>query len=170
MFKKQPKINVRPTSTDRKIILFGWLLVVLNFILVFVFYFQLPDNIPTHFNLKGEADGYGSKSTLWLLPVINLSTYLLMSTIVTKMKPWKYNYPIKVTERNAPKLYAMCIEMMVWLNFGMALLFLVISVEIILKAIEHEAFGLGWTFIPLVAVITLLPFWYIFNMFKIPKQ
>jgi hypothetical protein len=60
--------------------------------------------------------------------------------------------------------------MMVWLNFGMALLFLVISVEIILKAIEHEVFGLGWTFIPLLAIITLLPFWYIFKMFKIPKE
>jgi len=30
----------------------------------------LPDRIPTHWNLRGEIDGYGSKSTVFLLPAI----------------------------------------------------------------------------------------------------
>lgn len=170
MFRNQPKIDIKPSPTDRKIILIGWLVVVLNFVIVLAFYFQLPDTIPTHFNLKGKPDGFGNKSMLWVLLSISLLTYFLMSTIVTKMKPWKFNYPTKVTEKNAPKLYAMCIQMMVWLNFGIALLFLIISLEIILKAIQHEGFRLGWSFLPLVTLITLLPFWYIFKMFKVPKE
>lgn len=145
-------------------------MVISNFILVIAFYFKLPETIPTHFNLKGEADGFGSKSTLWVLPIISALTYLLMSTIITKMKPWNFNYPTKVTKKNAPKLYAMCLQMMVWLNFGIAIMFLMITLEILLKAIQFEVFRLGWAFIPLISAIVLFPFWYIFKMFKVPKE
>lgn len=170
MFRKQPKIDIRPTLRDRKIILIGWLLIIFNVILVFAFYFQLPEKIPTHFNLRGEANGFGNKSTLWILPIISALVYFFMSSVATKMKPWKFNYPTRVTEKNAPKLYALSIQMMVWLNLGIALMFLTITGEIILKAIQYEGFQLGWSFIPLVALITLLPFLYIFKMFKVPKK
>ena len=30
----------------------------------------LPDRIPTHWNIKGEVDGYGGKWTLFLFPVM----------------------------------------------------------------------------------------------------
>lgn len=170
MFRKQPKIDIRPTLRDRKIILIGWLLIIFNVILVFAFYFQLPEKIPTHFNLRGEANGFGNKSTLWILPIISALVYFFMSSVATKMKPWKFNYPTRVTEKNAPKLYALSIQMMVWLNLGIALMFLAITGEIILKAIQYEGLQLGWSFIPLVALITLLPFLYIFKMFKVPKK
>ncbi len=170
MFRKQPKIDIKPTEKDRKIILIGWLFVVLNFVIVFAFYFQLPDTIPVHFNLKGEADGFGSKSNLWIVPIFNLAMYYGMTLLVTKMKPWQFKYPTRVTKKNAPKLYAMSLEMMVWLNFGIALMFLTISLETILKAIRFDGFSLGWSFIPLVVIITLLPFLYIYKMFKVPKE
>ena len=32
-----------------------------------ILYSHIPDRIPIHFNLAGEADGYGSKSVLWIL-------------------------------------------------------------------------------------------------------
>ena len=31
----------------------------------------IPDQVPMHFNFKGEADGYGSKTALFLMPAIN---------------------------------------------------------------------------------------------------
>lgn len=33
-------------------------------------YADLPDRIPTHWNIRGEVDGYGGKWTLFLLPVM----------------------------------------------------------------------------------------------------
>lgn len=170
MFRKQPKIDIQPTPKDLKIIKIGWLLVILNFILVFAFYFQLPETIPTHFNLQGEANDHSHKNNIWIIPLLNLATYFGMSLLITKMKPWNYNYPTKVTEKNAPKLYAMGIEMMVWLNFGIALMFLVISLEIILKTIKTVNFSIGWSFMHLIAFLTLFPFWYIYKMLKLPKQ
>lgn len=169
MFGNQPKIDIKPNYFDRKLILAGWLLVALNFIVVLSFYFTLPDTIPTHFNLKGEADGFGSKSTLWILPIFNLVMYFGMTMLATKMKPWNYNYPTKVTANNAPMLYAMSIRMLAWLNLGIALIFLIISLHTILLAKEVSTIAIGWLIILLVAVITLGPFIVIFKMFKVPK-
>ncbi|WP_350291057.1 DUF1648 domain-containing protein [uncultured Croceitalea sp.] len=170
MFGNQPKIEVKPNDFDRKLILVGWLLVAVNFIVVLSFYFTLPETIPTHFNLKGEADGFGSKSTLWILPIFNLVMYFGMTMLATKMKPWNYNYPTKVTAKNAPILYAMSIRMLVWLNLGIALVFLVISAHTILLAREINTMDIGWLIIVLVAVLTIGPFIAIYKMFKVPKQ
>lgn len=45
-------------------------------------YSFLPNTVPTHFNIKGKADGFGEKSTLIfttiLLDVVGLSCYFLM--------------------------------------------------------------------------------------------
>lgn len=170
MFNNQPKIDVKPTKMDLRVLRIGWIIIVLNVLVVFAFYFKLPESIPTHFNLKGEADGYGSKSTLWMLPIISGLSYFLLFMITTKMKPWNFNYPTKVTEKNAPVLYALCLQMLVWLNLSIAVLFFIITLEILLKALEIEGLALGWTFIPLIAFVLLFPFWYIIKMFKVPKS
>ncbi|MEN9701228.1 MAG: hypothetical protein RIR55_543 [Bacteroidota bacterium] len=48
-------------------------------------YPTLPQTIPTHFNMKGEADGFGERSTIFLGPGIlsgvGLFTFLLLSNI-----------------------------------------------------------------------------------------
>lgn len=46
---------------------------------------SLPQTIPTHFNLEGKADGWGSKDTIFLLPSIlgftSLLSYLLLANL-----------------------------------------------------------------------------------------
>ncbi|MEG3067433.1 MAG: DUF1648 domain-containing protein [Syntrophaceticus schinkii] len=39
----------------------------------------LPDVIPTHFGFSGEADGWGSKSSLVPLLAVNIGLYLMMT-------------------------------------------------------------------------------------------
>ncbi|NQZ45557.1 MAG: DUF1648 domain-containing protein [Flavobacteriaceae bacterium] len=169
MLKNQPKIEIKPTATDRKLRFFGWVLVATNFVIVMAAYVRLPDTVPIHFNIKGEADGYGSRSTLLLLPMINLLTYAIMVLVATKVPPWNYNYPTKVTERNAPLLYAMSFRMMAWLNIGVALLFTVISIQVIIKAMDYDGWGIGWLFIPMVVLIITVPLWYTYKMHQLGK-
>ena len=51
----------------------------------FYLYPSLPNTIPTHFNLEGKADGWGSKDSIFLLPSIlgfvSLMSYLLLSNL-----------------------------------------------------------------------------------------
>jgi uncharacterized membrane protein len=43
---------------------------------------QLPERVPIHFNLKGEADGWGDKSTYLFLPgLVTGITYILLLLI-----------------------------------------------------------------------------------------
>lgn len=48
-------------------------------------YPSLPHTIPTHFNINGEADGFGTKDTIFLGPgimaVVGIFIYLLLSNI-----------------------------------------------------------------------------------------
>jgi uncharacterized membrane protein len=48
-------------------------------------YPSLPSTIPTHFNIKGEADGFGGKDTIFLGPgimsVVGLFTFFLLSNL-----------------------------------------------------------------------------------------
>jgi uncharacterized membrane protein len=41
------------------------------------FYSTLPDQIPTHWNIRGEVDGYGGKWTLFALPVTMVAMLVL---------------------------------------------------------------------------------------------
>lgn len=69
------------------------LLLSAPFIYLSTFYTSLPATIPTHFNLKGEADGFGSKSMAFFGPVfigiVSLFTYMVMINI-KKIDPKRY--------------------------------------------------------------------------------
>lgn len=51
---------------------------------------KLPEQLPIHWNIKGEADNYGPR---YLMPLINVGLYILL-LIVPKIDPRKRNYDI----------------------------------------------------------------------------
>lgn len=66
-------------------------LVLISFILGFYFYPQMPDQMASHWNAKGEVDSYSSKcTTLFLMPLISF-LMLLLFWIVPKIDPLKKN-------------------------------------------------------------------------------
>jgi len=51
-----------------------------------------PDRIPTHWNLRGEVDGYGGKTTgLLLMPAMGVGLYVLM-LFLPRIDPGRANY------------------------------------------------------------------------------
>lgn len=76
---------------------FYWLFVfgsiALPFAYAFYLYPSLPASIPIHFNIKGEADGWGSPETIFLSPAImgftSLFVFFIFSNI-TKLDPKRY--------------------------------------------------------------------------------
>jgi uncharacterized membrane protein len=50
----------------------GILLVVAVSAATIGFYPSLPDRIPIHWNIRGEVDGWGSRSSAWLMPGVML--------------------------------------------------------------------------------------------------
>ncbi len=67
-------------------------------------YGSLPDTIPTHFGPSGDADGWGSKAFVWLLPTIAVIVIPLIVFLCGK--PQRFNYLGNVKAENAQSEYA----------------------------------------------------------------
>ena len=68
-------------------------LIILAFIVGSFLYTQLPDKIPSHWNIEGEIDAWASKNFgVFFFPGITLGLYLLM-TFIPLIDPLRKNYP-----------------------------------------------------------------------------
>jgi uncharacterized membrane protein len=109
-------------------LIFSYIISFATLLIVAVNYPKLSDIIPTHFNLKGEADGWGHKSTVWLLPIINIVLLVFMSYVIRI--PHKHNYLVKVTEENKADLYQKSQRLIAYISVGVSFIFLVLVMQI----------------------------------------
>jgi len=101
----RPRIPIRLTAIDYFLEIIGAIGIVLLIFLPMYFFNDLPNQIPQHFNASGQVDSYGNRGIIWLLPAIGLVLYIGM-TVLNKF-PFAFNYPTKVTNENAKKLYTL---------------------------------------------------------------
>lgn len=72
--------------------IYNVVLIVIAFLINIVVYSKLPDQIPTHWNVAGEIDGYSSKAFgAFMAPVIMLVVWLGMK-FLPNIDPKKKNY------------------------------------------------------------------------------
>lgn len=70
---------------NKKLVLFTSILILLPSLVGCVFWNQLPEEIPTHFNLLGQADGYNHKmSAIFGLPTLMLLMHWVLLFIMIK--------------------------------------------------------------------------------------
>ena len=110
---------------------------------------QLPKRIPTHFNLAGQPDGWGSSSSLMLLPVAAAGLYLLLT--LGALLPVSFKAPIRMTEENRSCLEALSHQMLAWLKMCLVCLFAWIQWSI-LDGVRKGSFHLSRAMIPLFLV------------------
>ena len=98
---EQPKIKLKLTTTDKAFEVLGWLFILAIWVLTLTNYTNLPDTIPTHFNGAGQADGFGHKAMILILPVI--ATILYVGLTALNKFPHAFNYPTRSEERRVGK-------------------------------------------------------------------
>jgi uncharacterized membrane protein len=150
--KNQPVLDLPKTATEIWLDVAAWLFVAIGLALALGYYPDLPEQIPTHFNTSGEADKFGSKNTIFLLPVMSL---VLVAGIIFLMRfPHKFNYLSKITPENAESEYRRMRVGLRVVNVMTSLLFLVITWDIV-RAASGEAKGLSVLFW-LVFILTVI--------------
>ncbi|MEH7109958.1 DUF1648 domain-containing protein [Bacillus sp. JJ1764] len=149
--KQRPILTISMTSSEKVIKVFSILLIVGQFIYLFYLYKGLPDKVPVHFNAMGKADGWGGKGSIWTIPIIESLLFITLSFV--ERYPHVYNYPVRITEENAPRLYFEARRMMVILNFEIVLLLSLITWESVQVAKGMDSHG-GW-FLPVFLFIIL---------------
>lgn len=64
-----------------------WLVMLLPFGYLAMIWSGLPETVPTHFNIKGEPDGWGSKSTLIWVPAFLVVLGYGLTWLIPKIDP-----------------------------------------------------------------------------------
>jgi uncharacterized membrane protein len=125
---------------------------------------RLPDRIPTHFDLAGRPNGWGSPTALLLLPVVAVAIYLGIT--LTSRFPSAFHYPVRVTPQNRPRLQALSLQMIVCLKTELMCLFAWIQWSIV-EAVRNGSGSLSVALVPLslVAVFATVG-WHLVAMFR----
>jgi immunity protein, SdpI family len=89
-----------------------WLIVIIPIVYLALVWNSLPDTIPVHFDLQGNADKYNAKNDfLWFLMVmvgVNIGMYLLLTNI------WRID-PKKYAAENKGRLQKIAFALVVFL-------------------------------------------------------
>lgn len=72
----------RETLYQRIVFFAAPAILLAGIVYVAVRYAQLPAEIPSHYNFYGEIDGYGSRGTLWIMPVVGILCDALMLAVI----------------------------------------------------------------------------------------
>ena len=150
----RPKIKLTLTSVDRKLELTSKIFLVILWGLTLYTFLKLPTTIPTHFNASGQADDYGNKLTLLILPI--LATVIYFGLTQLNKYPHIFNYLTKITEDNAQKQYTIATRMLRFLKLEVLVIFSLIILFTYLTTIGVTN-GLGFWFLPLAVGLLLVP-------------
>ena len=88
---------------------------------ILILWHKLPEQIPTHYNMAGEIDGYGGRGTLLLMPIIGLVMDLSLALVCRFPQSW--NTGVRVTVLNRTRVYRLVRDLMADLRLSMALAF-----------------------------------------------
>jgi uncharacterized membrane protein len=154
---QRPRIKLELRSSDKIIEGLGWISVIGIWVLTLYNYFELPEIIPTHFNARGEADGFGSKSNLLSLPII--STALFLGLTILNKKPHLFNYPSAITVENALQQYTNATRLLRALKLVIVVIFGLIVLRTI-QNVNGNADGLGTWFLPIAMAMIFIPVFY----------
>ncbi len=152
--EKRPKIKPEPTALDRLLEMAGYAMLAFIWIVTLYFYRKLPETIPTHFNATGTADDYGSKSSVFLLPV--LGTVLFIGISILNRFPHIFNYPVKITPENALRQYTMATRMIRVLKLSVLIVFTLIT-WLTGHAAINQTGSIGAWLMPVILGLVFIP-------------
>lgn len=167
MNTKRPRIKVPFETVDVIIEMLSITLLILMWIYCIINYFELPDTIATHFDATGKPDDFGSKNTIWIIPVV--ATVMYIGMYILNKYPHIHNYMVNITEENALKNYRFSTRVVRVVNFLCVLLLAYITYMIIESAFGKQ-YNLGTWFVPLLIGFSIVfPIVLIIYMRKLNK-
>lgn len=161
----RPLIMLPLTTLEKVLEITAAIGILAGFILIINVWGNLPEQIPTHFDLSGQPDDWGGKRSLVIVQVVVTALYLLLSYV--SRYPHQFNYPWRISGQNAAAQYRNARQMLVMVKTEMVWFFLYLLWASIQVAFG-KAQGLGGLFILiLMALIIGTLAFYIFRGYKL---
>ncbi|WP_054950689.1 DUF1648 domain-containing protein [Numidum massiliense] len=150
--EQRPTVTIPQTPLEKTLNIISLIFFLAILVYLIARWSAIPDKIPTHFNFKGEADRWGNKGSIWLLPIVGVFPWVIM-TFFEKV-PHMLNFPTKITEENAERQYKNCRLMINVLKNEILLLFVYLIYTTERVACGHRETIGTWT-IPIILIVTL---------------
>lgn len=128
----------------------------------------LPSQVPTHFNFAGEADGWGSKYSILLLPVITIVIVFAIEAL--EKRPHLHNYPESMNETNVEQYYAVSIRTLNLIKNALLATFGFSQIEMVHVAQQLKFIFGNMLFASYIVVIIAPVVWQIFSIRRIKKH
>ena len=116
------------------------------------FYSRLPEQIATHFNAAGNANGLGARSTLWVLVGIAVLLYATLSAL--NFLPRVVNLKRQLTPARDRAVLTTSMAMVGWIKAETCWMFAYLCLAMVRNGMGLQV-GLGWWFLPVTMVVVL---------------
>lgn len=156
MNEKRPILKLEYSTLERFLTAVAFAVLILDFILLFVNWNTIPSTIAVHIDGSGNANGWGNKSTLLMLPIVNVFIFLLL--FVLSKFPHIYNYTVNITEENAEYQYRNARTLMIALNAIITSMFTYISWTTVKLALYGKNSGFQLAFIVVFVIFMFATF------------
>jgi Domain of unknown function (DUF1648) len=153
MHKGRPRLRIPYESFDIIIECISITLLLLMWFYAISEYSQMSEIVVSHFNTKGEADGFGNKNVVWFIPSIATAIYLLL--FIINRFPHIHNYMVNITKVNAYKNYKFSARVLRNINLFTVSLMMYVAYFIIETA-KRVQIALGNSLLPIIIGFSIL--------------
>lgn len=149
----RPKMKIEKTQGQKFANIIGYGLFIAAVIFATINVFTLPDEVPIHFNMKGEPDNWGSKYFIFILPLIALVPCGLMEML--ERFPHMHNYPKRLNEQNAEAFYRNSVQTSNLMKNAILIIFSLILCDMVFAAKGIEVFPPYFLFIFVIILVAI---------------
>ena len=123
--------------------------------LIAVNYQALPQNVPTHFDFRGQPDAFGPRSTLWSVWLTSLGLYGLFSLLnILPLNSRWWNLPERLKQDRSGRGRQLVDEMLAAFKILTASIFLLLTWATLLSI---WGYGATWLTPVLLTLATIAP-------------
>ncbi|QHS24001.1 DUF1648 domain-containing protein [Virgibacillus sp. MSP4-1] len=156
--QNNPIIDLPPSRTVNRLNAITLIIILGTYIYLAFVFPGLPEEVPIHFNFAGEADHWGNKAFILIFPLI--FTIILLPLHFLQRTPYMHNYPVKVTDENASRLYQLGRLLLAVMNVEMALLMALITWAMVQSSKGYPLLNAGimiaFLILPLVTTLVFI--------------
>ena len=153
------------------------LMMVYSFVLIEISVGKLPARIPTHFNAAGNADGWGSPDTLWVLLLAQVVTGLIFVGVPLIGQRWPQAVNLGTrrlsdfTPEQQARILPLLRDMTGYMSVLLNLFFVVMLRQIIAAATAvHPHLFVPWPLGIMLAGFVLITVYYLRRIFRVAKE
>ncbi len=146
--------KIELTTSDKVIEFAIWFVLASLWALAIWYYSDLPETIPSHFNISDQVDGFAKKEFIFILPSV-ISILVIGVKILGKF-PSLSRYGKNITAENYINNLKLGTRISRTIILGIGIIFFFITYKIIQNGLG-KAIGIGHWFIPSIIFIIIVP-------------